>query len=805
MGIRQEDRRRQAPQHGAQSICLGLLIASGSGYVAAEGGAAPAPSVQVHIDSQPLPQALAALATQTGMQLVYHPEDINTGVISPAVSGSYTPDKALTKILDSSGLSFYHVNSHTIALRVARADAEVAAASSGPTSTRQPTASSDSTDLAEVVVTAQKREERLIDTPQSVSVVSSEDINKLGATQFRDFANTIPGLTFTTAGAGYTQISLRGITLGQDTSATVGIYVDEVPFGSSTGFSQGGQLALDVALLDLDRVEVLRGPQGTLYGASTMGGLIKYVSKRPDENEFSGHVQAGASGTEHGSVNYETAGSVNIPLVSNRLAVRASAFESHDGGYIDNVALDQDRVNRSDVYGGRLDLFFTPTDALSVRLGGFIQEISRSGQATADYTFTGGQPYGSLGQHREFAEPFDQNFKLASATVDYNFGPATLTSISSYQTNRTRLVYDFSALYVGVYNSFGLPYSAFGLPQTLTTDKFTEEVRLASGSNQFLEWLVGGFYTHETSANTQSFTLLDLQGQPAPNTLYTFYAPSHYKESAGFADLTLHITSQFDISGGIRYAHNTQDYTQFQTGIFGPSTPTRTSSESVPTYLGNARYHFTDHMTAYARYATGYRPGGPNFVGTDPATGRPVGPTTFQADRLKSYEAGIKAETDHKRFGIDLAGYYIDWTNIQVLTTAGGFSVYANAPGGAKVHGAELTLTARPIEPLSLTTAFAYTDAHLAVAAPDVGGLAGERLPNVPRFTASGNADYDLWEGGLQPRIGTTNPLCVGSLCELRRQQLQSSVPPAELRGGRPPCGYDRGFYRPAALHPQSL
>jgi iron complex outermembrane receptor protein len=606
------------------------------------------------------------------------------------------------------------------------------------------------------VVTVQKREERLINTPQSVSVLSADALAKAGALQFRDFATTVPGLTFTTVGAGYTQLALRGVTTGFDVTPAVGIYVDDVPYGSSSGFAQGAQVTLDVGLFDIDRIEVLRGPQGTLYGASTMGGLLKYVTKRADAARFSVDAQAGSSGTEHGGVSYDGGMAVNAPIVAGKVAVRASGFYSHDGGYIDNLALGQDHVNRSGIYGGRTDLLFTPTSALTIRIGGFLQNISRDGEASANYTLAGAPKDGSLDQRRLFAEPFDQHFRLVSGTIAYDLGPATATSISSYQTTRTDMFFDFSSQFVPIFASIGLPYSAIGFPQGLNTKKFTEEVRLASSGTKPLEWLVGGFYTHEISENTQAFDLRDLAGQPAPNILYTFSSPSRYEEYAAFGDLTYHLTSKFDMSGGIRYAHNRQSFTQIGSGLLIGSAPTRRSSESVVTYLGNARYHFGDHATGYLRFATGYRPGGPNFVANDPTTGLPVAPPTFEADRLQSYEAGVKAETADRTLGFDLAGYYIDWNNIQINAVRGGFGVIANAPGGATVRGAELSLTANPTRDFTLAGAFAYQDAHLSEADPDLGGANGERLPNVPRFTAAVNADYNLPGSSLRPTVGAT-------------------------------------------------
>ncbi len=180
------------------------------------------------------------------------------------------------------------------------------------------------------------------------------------------------------------------------------------------------------------------------------------------------------------------------------------------------------------------------------------------------------------------------------------------------------------------------------------------------------------------------------------------------------------------------------------------------SSENVSTYLANARYHFNGSTTGYLRYATGYRPGGPNFIVIDPATGVAAGPDTFEADKLSSYEAGISAELADRRLSVDLSAYYIDWNNIQVMSVLGGAAFRTNAPGGAQVQGGELSVAARPTSKLTLTGAFAYTDAKLSDADPSLGAAKGERLPNVPRFTGALNADFMIAPDGLQPTIGAT-------------------------------------------------
>jgi iron complex outermembrane receptor protein len=771
------------------SMAGGILLLNGVAAAAIDF------SRQQHFDiaSQPLPAALVEFSRQAGVQFTA-PGAAISAVHSAGVQGEYAADTALRVLLRDTGFTFRIVDEGTVAITSAAAESAVTrpspnegskeasgddakgaqkrsfwdrfrlaqvdrlqAPNESSANGRSNDEQSSKVKLEEIVVTAQKREERLIDVPQSVSVLSSGDLAKLGATQFRDYANTIPGLSFTTQGAGLTQISLRGVTTGIDVGPTVGIYVDDVPYGSSTVYGSFAQLAFDANPFDLDRIEVLRGPQGTLYGASSMGGVLKYVSKRPDATDFGGDVQAGISSTQDGGLSYNVSAAVNAPIVTDKVAVRANGFESHDGGYFDNTTLDRKDVDRADIYGGRLDLLFTPTDALSIRVDGFLQNISRDGYAVADYGFGGAPLSGSLDQSRQLAEPFDQRFRLVSGALTYKFGAATLTSISSYQKASTQVTLDQSALLVPVFGPFfGGPFSAMGTLSEYDAEKFTQEVRLSGEGSWPIEWVIGGFYTHEISETTTSFTLVDLAGQPAPNNLLTISFPSRYKEYAAFGDVTWHLSSKFDVTGGIRRARDDQTFRQDGSGILGSSHPSRNSNESVTTYLANARYHFTDNALVYLRYATGYRPGGPNFVPNDPVTGLPIGPTTFAADRLKSYEAGYKAQTLDRRLGIDLAVYYTDWRNPQLVTVLGNTAVFVNASGGATIKGAELTLTARPNSSLAVTAAFAYQDASLNDAEVALGASKGERLPNVPRFTAALNGDYSLTEGGLRPTLGAT-------------------------------------------------
>jgi outer membrane receptor protein involved in Fe transport len=785
----------------AGGLLLGLLLTT-AGYASdisstslpARGEAGSAQRIDFKIDAPKLSRALIQLTEQSGLQLIYPAGGKVIDLPAKPLSGQYTPEAALKELLKDSGLEYEFLDAHTIS--IVDPNAKTAATTSlaqgesvpdgdgslrlaqnagtpntGATGLQDENSSSDDSDensndkLQEIIVTAQRREERLIDVPQSVSVLAVEALAKSGITQFRDFADLVPGLSLTTYGAGYNQISIRGVTSGLDVSPTVGIYVDDVPYGSTTALASSAQLALDVGLFDMDRIEVLRGPQGTLYGASSMGGLIKYVTRRPDPTSTAVEMQAGLASSQDGDVTYNGAAAVNMPIATDVAAVRASAFYSHDGGYIDNIRLGEKDVNQSNVYGGRLDFLLKPSEPLTIRIGGYLQNIDRDGTAFADYRYalpsgpSEGRPAtDSLEQSRLVQEPFEQEFRLVNGTLSYDLDWAELTSITSYQTARTNFVADVSGPYVPYVNGFlGGNYSAISLPNFSKTDKFAQEVRLVSQGDNTLDWIVGGFYTRETADYQQALITYDLAGQSVPNDLYTQVGPSRYSEYAAFGDLTWHLSKSFDVTGGLRYSQNKQRYLLVQTGILaGAFDRANSSDEDVVTYLANARYKLGDRSTLYVRYATGYRPGGPNAVGFDLITGDPLGPPAFDADRLKSYEAGFRAETADRRFGIELAGYLIDWDNFQVLTQRNTFSVRINAAQGAEIKGVELNLTARPMTGMTFTGAFAYQDAGLAENDVDLGGVKGERLPNVPEFTAALNGDYSFQAGSLPVNVGAT-------------------------------------------------
>jgi iron complex outermembrane recepter protein len=625
----------------------------------------------------------------------------------------------------------------------------------------------------EIVVTAQKRVEALSDVAQSVSVVGGDTLERQQADNLQDYLALVPGLSLTGETRGVSRISLRGINTG-GVAATVGVYVDDVPFGSSSGLANGAILAGDFDTFDVARIEVLRGPQGTLYGASSLGGVLKFVTTAPNPDKFEGKAQVTLEDVAHGGLGYSGTGVVNVPL-SDKIAVRASGFYRKDAGFVDSIGnnpvsdlaggilvpgtRDDSNINTLKSYGGRASVLFNATENLSVRLSAIVQNTKSD---NSDYVevdpVTLDQLYGGLVQSRYITEPTKIKYRVYSGVVDYDFGFANLTSSTSYgkfseDFQRDLTVAENNGLvplplgpFVDLVYGTGNPRLSAVLQQVTGTKKFVQEFRLASPDNDRFEWLVGAFYTHEDSGiDPQNYVAVDaITGEPISSIplLVEASVDSTYKEIAGFANGTVHVTPKFDVTLGGRWSRNKQKASQVLTGdLLNGAVIAFTdlkSDESVFTYSVAPRYEITDNTSIYARVASGYRPGGPNIL--PPGTNAP---STYDADRLTSYEAGLKADWFGRRLSLDLAAYYLDWKDIQLFARINGIGVNANG-GTAVSKGFEATLTGRPINGLSLSLNGAYTDAHLTKDTdPLVGGFDGDPLPYVPDWSFGFNADYE--------------------------------------------------------------
>lgn len=688
----------------------------------------------------------------------------NGGDIARPVSGRY----ASLIVGPAVGLTVMCAQAQTVSPGAVPASAPVAASAPGtaapatPKTARKSKTASDTTTLNTLEVTANRRREPAREVPMQVNSLSSQELQKKGDQSIRDYLREEPGVSLVSgnSGAGSEQISMRGVTTGNsDIGPTVGVYVDDVPFGSSTNYGGGATYALDMGLLDLNHVELLRGPQGTLYGAGAMGGLLKYVTNEPDsEDGVSGHAGVVFSGTEHGGLNHTEDAVVNVPIKEDVAALRVSAFNQQDGGYVNRVGSDPENgVNDTTTRGARASLLVTPTRDLTVRLTATTQQIKSDGTGLVDYDFTTRQPiYGDLTQSRQVNEPFNQLIELYSANIEYDFGWARLNAISAYQTIRSSFGLDYSKAFVPALNAeFGAPvYTSASVQEAISTDKFTQELRLTSPANQKLEWIAGLFYTDERNTNNQ---LVNATGSGTSLNLLTAQLPSTYREYAAYGDLTYHITSQLAATAGFRVAHNDQTFNENLSGALEGGATVNQSAQSADTsktYLFTLNYLVTQNSSVYARIASGYRPGGPQPSLVDPVTGK-MTPDTFKPDTLTSYEVGYKADFLDKRASVSLSAFDIEWKDVQLLTVTDSIGMIANG-GTARSKGIEFFSSLNPTPQWRLSAGLTYTDARLTQNVPGIGAMSGDRLPNTAAFSGTANLDYLFNVGSYRSYVGAT-------------------------------------------------
>jgi outer membrane receptor protein involved in Fe transport len=628
-----------------------------------------------------------------------------------------------------------------VATEASAADAADTAASAQASVEQANPAAADSSQ--DIIVTAQKRPQVLLDVPQSISVITGDKLEQQHAQRLSDFLTKIPSANVVESQTGLSRIVLRGINTG-GVGATVATYIDEAPFGSATSLANGAVDVPDLDPFDLERVEVLRGPQGTLYGANSLGGLVKYVTVAPQPGVFDGAAEVGIEDVHHGDIGWWGRAAGNFSLGSNA-AIRASGFYRSDPGYIDDPHLGRD-VNDGETYGGRVSLLFQPTSALRIRASALAQNIRSNGTNTVDLDPVTLKPtVCDLCHLRLIPEPNDIDYRLYHATIDYDFGPVSLVSATSYGTLDQTLAVDASGVYgPHLTAGLGIPLGA-GLDQGMKQRRFTQEVRLSSSGVAPFEWTFGGFYTHEKNRLSQNlFGILDPTGDPiaALDGLVVVDLPSTYEEEAVFANATWHIAPKFDLTAGGRYSHNHQTVVQNTSGLLagGDASFDGESSDNVFTYSVAPSFAPNKHTRIYARVAKGYRPGGPNAVSPLAPAGVP---RSFGPDTTTNYEVGIKSETAGHRLAFEVTAFMIDWKDIQLLAQVENFGVNTNG-GSARSKGIEFNVSVRPVPELSLYANGAYVDAYLTRDAPViVGGLRGDSLPYNPKFSSTIGAEYD--------------------------------------------------------------
>lgn len=616
-------------------------------------------------------------------------------------------------------------------------------------------------ELDAITVTAQKRAQLIHEVPVSVSSISAESLTTQNLIQVKDFYSRVPGMSYVDAGLGQQSISLRGLTTGYTGSPAVSVVIDDVPYGSSTSVGYGGRLMPDLDPGVLDRVEVLRGPQGTLYGASSLGGLLKYVTRTPDPNALFGRAELTASKIESGGAGFGGRASVNIPIATDVMAASVSAFYREDPGYIDVPLSGVDDANSQHAYGGRAALYIRPSDQLEVHLSALTQDRKgfSAGTIDADENYRLINP--DLVSTSVAALPrYSSSARLYTGRVEADLGAVALTSITGFGKNEYSAAPDSTARFAPILQSFGLPDARAFLLSFFSTEKLTQEFRLASTSLGPGHWMIGAFYTKEDTEPYQSLDAKSTSGEQLLNILTSDF-PSTFEEKALFADWGYDFSDRFSLQMGARYSRNNQRYDELSIGpLMGDGDPEPLygeSSDNSFTWSLSPQYKFGDDSMVYLRAATGYRPGGPN-------TALPTIPPSFGPDKSMNLELGVKGTALDRTVSYAAALFRIDWDDMQLtlwdaVTQLGYF---ANG-SGARSQGLELESTWRPTTDLTLSGNIAYTDAKLTQpllggAGFDVMGKPGERLPYVARLTGNLSVDqaFELgrdWLGSVGASI----------------------------------------------------
>jgi iron complex outermembrane recepter protein len=609
--------------------------------------------------------------------------------------------------------------------------------------------------LEEVVVTATKRTQRLIDTPEAISVLSANAIQNLNVQSFQDYASLVPNLNQAGGiGLGSGTIILRGLNTGPDSlTNTTSVYLGDTPFTPNGSFAIGAFQTPDPDLVDVQRVEVLKGPQGTLYGASSLGGLIRVIPKEPDVNAagFSGNVQAGSS-VVSGNYGYDVRASAYGPLVPGTLAIGVTGFKRQDPGFITNVATGASNIGEDHTDGGSFSVVYLPVENLTLKGRVFFENGNQLGQIFQENVQgTGIAQFGERRQSLADNQSIELEYRLYELTADWKSAAGTLTTTLSrtYDNNTQNTDYTPSYgvlldIYYPVYN-LGTPPAGAKIVGNYSylTSADNAEVRFASVRVDRFEFLAGGFFTYQLSHYPLVFTGEDANGMPLPapvDNIATQGVRNTFQEEAGFGNVTYYITDSLDITGGLRYTKDKQGGLITVAGLLSAPPVQLSSDDNKTLYQGTVRWRPSHDLTVYARTATGYRPGGPE--------NNPAAPMhSFAPDTVTDYEVGTKGIAFQGRLNFDADVYYMDWKNVQLNSILDGIIVVANG-GEAEVRGAELQATYAATKALTIGSSFGYNDAVLTsvgtAEAATIGARAGDRLPDSPRLTASTYGDYNI-------------------------------------------------------------
>ncbi|MCD2324438.1 TonB-dependent receptor [Sphingomonas sp. IC-56] len=643
----------------------------------------------------------------------------------------------------------------------------------------------------EVVVTATRRAERIQDVPVSVTAFQQQELTQKGIVGFEGIARETPGVILNRPTQNFNNFTARGIaTNGYNANlqSSVAVYMDELPISTI-----GNTTVVDPNLFDVERVEFLRGPQGTLFGSGSLSGAMRILTKSPDLNNFDTSVLVDLALTGSDSFRQRYNAMLNVPVVTDKLAIRAVGFYRNEEGYLDNVGTGVHNSNTLKDYGGRALALWKPTDRLSIRLLG-----SYENSDPADSSLT--SP--SLGREKRVSDQPDRftgKQTILNATLEYQADFATLTSSSTYSDFDQRFWLDLAGTFpAGAYP--GAPI-AFGLDANAYDKVFVQETRLASTLEGPLQFVVGGFYLHRRRDvdyfYRSSLAFLAARGLTGlPDQYYQKqYTHQISEELAGFGELTYRFSDKFWVTGGMRYGRTSaQGFTEeggYLASAFGQNyftyallgipvnfntfTPYEAAegikaSGKKPSWKASVSYKPSQSLTTYATFSTGFRAPIVNAFAGRPSLTNPndiIIPSGASSDDLKSYEVGAKGRFLDGLVTINAAAYLIDWSNIQAQANRVSDSVqFATNIGAAQSKGFEVEMGIIPAKDVFIGFNAAYNDAKItklsAEEAAISGAVLGHRL-SAPRLQGSMFLSYGFDLGKDTKGTLAVNAQYVGS------------------------------------------
>ncbi len=579
-----------------------------------------------------------------------------------------------------------------------------------------------------IVITAQRFEQRIQDVPLSVTAVTAEALQARGVSSLSEMQYAVPGLSSYRYGPGTENIQLRGTSTSIG-APTVGIYLDELP----VALDQQGT-GIDVPLLDVARVEVLRGPQATLYGEGSMGGTIRYITAEPDMNEVSGSAFGEASGTRDGAANFRVEGIVNVPIVSGKLAARFAGGYERIGGWIDNPVRGIADANRSTLKTFRGKIRAEMTDDTSFSLMVQHRDID---QDALDF----GNDRITFAILPAFSR---SNNTIVQGVIVHDFAVASLSLIGGYVKNSSSSQYDVSAFYVPFLTApppfgFGLPVgfiTGVGIVGDSRTTMWSGEARLQSRGDSPLRWIVGAEYR---DLDGESVSSAPTSPNPSPVAIFTSTGERSSKTFAAYGEASYAVTPELTLLAGLRYFNNLKAQNVSSASFGFPTTDIGRARFTSVNPRFNATYAFNENSMVYANVAKGFRSGG--FNNTSAGGGVFIIPPTYAPDSIWTYEAGTKHQLFDNRLSFDVAVYRSQWKDVQSYSFAPGSSLTVVLNSGQVAGwGVDASISARPVQGLTLSGTFGWN--NLAYTADTADKLKGDPVDAAVRKSWSASADY---------------------------------------------------------------